>query len=360
MGFWSFFQNFFPNVWFFRGIQLRSYTGVLLVNSIKLKRKDKTLRKVTKRLKEKYKPQKIEKLYNKYSKGGTISIRGSKEKLEMFRGELRYIANSFVEDYGIFRKYLVEVIKLINESTIIGKREQYREITQIEALFNEIDEKAYERNESLVFPKGEVNKFREQLIRLIKDLRKDWNIEGLTPTRIERGKHPKGVNWWSRLWWSSRPKIYRIERREIRKLDKDVQFYDELFARIIEELKGDVRQDFLLMLIQLFRRVDIADRRLEEINTDLQEVVSRLKNELNEVKEGFFKFYQLLKNEPEIKRDPNLAKLEAVDPSLKELEKIIDNLERQEFKNAQALIKKLKPVYDGGSYLTEVLEKQAV
>lgn len=360
MGFWSFFQNFFPNVWFFRGIQLRSYTGVLLVNSIKLKRKDKRLRKVTKRLREKYKPQKIGKLYNTYSRGGTISIRGSKEKLERFRAELRDIANSFVEDYRYFRMYLVEVIELINQSTIIGKREQYREITQIEELFNEIYEKAYERNESLTFPKGEVNKFRKQLKILLEDLRKDWYIEGSTPTRIERGKHPKGVNWLSRLWWSSRPKIYRMERHEIRKLDKDVQFYDELFNRIVEELKGDVRQDFLLMLIQLFRRVDIADRRLESINKDLQEVVLRLKDELNEVKQGFIKFYQLLKNEPEIKRDPNLAKLEAVDPSLKELEEIIANLEKREFKNAQALIKRLKPVYYGGSYLTEVLEKQAV
>ena len=126
MGLWQFIYRFVPDVWF-KGINLRSYTGIMLVNSIKLRRRDRRLRKALNRLKTKYTPDVIASLYRKYSSTKKLSPKRESRNIRKFQSKLAQFVESFIYDYQIFRAYYLDVLHLISQSLLSGKRESKKE-----------------------------------------------------------------------------------------------------------------------------------------------------------------------------------------------------------------------------------------
>ena len=333
MGFWSFIYRFIPDVWF-NGISLRSYTGVMLINSIRLRRRDRKLRKAFKRLKTKYTPDRIARLYEKYSSVEKSSPRKDERRRRKFEEKLNDFILNFLHDYQIFRTYYLDALQLISQSLLGSKRESKREFTEVEVLFAELEK----NRGQLVFPSREIEIFKGQLHSLLHDLMKDLRFDEQSDMRVGRGSYPTSISFFSFLspkkWWSMR-KLYRREKKEVKILGKDLQFYDQLYARINQELQsGEVRQDFLFLLINFFKRVDIADKKMEDIKQDLEVVLKKLWDEVEAVKISLKTILQLLKNEPQIKDNPQFAKIEE---DIAQMEKLFQEILRQDFKNTEAL-----------------------
>ena len=134
MGFLSFLYRFVPDVWF-KGMNLRSYTGIMLVNSIRLRRRDRRLRKALNRLKTKYTPDVIAKLYKRYSSTKKLSPARENRNIRKFQSKLAKFVESFMYDYQAFRAYYLDVLRLISQSLLSGKRESKGKFTDIKTLF---------------------------------------------------------------------------------------------------------------------------------------------------------------------------------------------------------------------------------
>tara|TARA_Y100000310_G_scaffold307820_1_gene350266 strand:- start:20447 stop:21505 length:1059 start_codon:yes stop_codon:yes gene_type:complete len=347
MGFWSFIYGILPDVWF-KGMTIRSYTGIMLVNSIRLRRRDRRLRRALKRLERKYTQDTIASLYKKYSSTSKTSPR----RIRKFQKKLDKFVRSFLEDYIIFRSYYLDALQLISQSLLSNKRESKREITDIEALFADVESKRSE----LIFPMKEVEIFKGQVTQLLQDIARDIRIDEVSDIRVERGGYPVGVSVFSPKRWWSRAKAYRKERKEIKKLGKDLTIYDQLHARVLQELQTGVRQDFLFLLIEVFKRVDVADKRLEEIKQDLKLVLKRLGAEIQKVKNSLDNILKLLRNEPQIRNNPQFAKIEE---EIGRLQEMLRQIVKQDFKNTEALREMLGILLEEGNRTMAEIEQQA-
>ena len=351
MGFLSFIHGFVPDVWF-QGMTLRSYTGVMLINSIRLRRRDRKLRRSLKRLKSKYTPDRIARIYNKYSNAKKLSARKEQRNKRKFENELNNLISSFIYDYAQFRAYYLDALKLISQSLISDKRENFREITSIEALFVELDKK----RQDLKFPFREVETFKDQVVELLEDISHDIREDESSDIRVQKGGYPAGISRFSfRKWWSKR-KIYRKEKKEIRKVGKNLELFEQLYNKILQELQSGPRQDFLFLLIEVFKRVDIADDRLENIKEDLMLVLKKLHDEVEGVKNALHSFLELLRNEPQIKNNSQLANMEY---DIKKLEELLITIPQQDFKNTEALKKELGKLLQEGNLIIREMEQLA-
>jgi len=352
MGFWSFLYSLVPDVWF-KGITLRSYTGIMLINSIKLRRRDRKLRRALIRLKNNYTPDIIANLYRKYSSVEKLSPSSDQRRLRKFQQKLANLVNNFLNDYAEFRVYYLDALQLIAQSLLGDKRESYKEFTDIESLFAQLEAKRSE----LIFPMREIEAFKGQIVQLLNDISRDIRADELSDERVARGSYPAGVSIFSfkRLW--SRAKLYRKEKKEIKRLGKNMQLYEQLYNRILQELQIGVQQDFLFLLIEVFKRVDIADKRLEEIKQDLEIVLERLRTEVENVKISLHNILTLLRNEPQIKSNPQLSQIDA---DLSKLEGIFNQIIRQDFKNTEALRKKLQQLTQERNVVIAEMEEQAM
>ena len=355
MGFWQFVYSFIPDVWF-KGMNLRSYTGIMLVNSIRLRRRDRRLRKALNRLKTKYTPDTIANLYRRYSSTNKLSPAKESRNIRKFQNKLAKFVESFIYDYQVFRAYYLDVLRLISQSLLSGKRESKGKFTDIETLFAELETK---RNE-LVFPYREIQVFKGQLGSLLRDLMKDIRMDERSDIMVGRGSYPASVSFISFLsparWWSRR-KIIRKEKKAIRRLGKDLAFYDQIYARINQELQAGVRQDFLFLLIEFFKRVDVADRRLEEIKQDLEIILKKLWDDVESVKKSLNNILTLLKNEPQIKDNAQFGRMEQ---DILQLEKTFQELIKQDFKNTEALRIMLQEALREGNVIMAEMEEQSM
>lgn len=355
MGFWQFAYGFIPDVWF-KGMNLRSYTGIMLVDSIRIRRRDRKLRKALNRLKTKYTPDVIANLYRKYSSTNKLSPAKESRNIRKFQSKLAKFVESFIYDYQVFRAYYLDVLQLISQSLLSDKRESKGKFTDIETLFAELETK---RNE-LVFPYREIQVFKGQLGSLLRDLMKDIRMDERSDIMVGRGSYPASISFFSFLsparWWSRR-KIIRREKKAIKRLGKDLAFYDQIYARINQELQAGVRQDFLFLLIEFFKRVDVADKRLEEIKQDLEIILKRLWDDVESVKKSLNNILTLLKNEPQIKDNPQFGKMEQ---DISQLEKTFQELIKQDFKNTEALRIMLQEVLREGNVIMAEMEEQSM
>ncbi len=354
MGFWSFIYRLFPGEWF-NGISIRSYTGLMLVNSIKIRRRDRRLRKASQRLTTKYTPEAISDLYKKYSSAKKLSPWKGEANQRKFQGKLDIFVSSFLNDYQIFRSYYLDILRLISQSLLSNKRQDKKDFTDIEVLFAELEN----RKNELIFPLGEVQVFRGQLDELLRDLVKDIRMDEKSDIIVGRGGYPASVSFFSFFsparWWSRR-KILRKEKKAVKRLGKELAFYDQLYAKISQELQTGVRQDFLFLLIELFKRVDVADKRLEEIKQDLEIILKKLWDDVEGVKKSLNNILTLLRNEPQIKNNPEFGKIEQ---DIQELEKTFQEIIKQDFKNTEALRIMLGDVLEEGNVIMGEMQQQS-
>ncbi len=356
MGFWSFAYRILPDAWF-NGISLRTYTGIMLISSIRARRRERSLRKALKRLKTKYTPDTIARLYEKYSSAKKLSAWRENRRIRKFQQKLDSFVTNFILDYQIFRAYYLDVLKLVSQSLISNKRESKREFTDVEMIFQEIESK----KEQLIFPFREIEIFKGQLHTLLNDLMKDIRNDELSDIRVQKGSYPSSVSFLSffsiKARWS-RIKLFRKEKKQIKKLGKNLQFYDEFKSRIKNEIKsGQIQQDFLFLLIEFFKRVDEADARLEEIKQDLEIVIKKLEDEVKNVRQALTNILQLLRNEPQIKNNPTFSKIEQ---DISQLEAVTKQIVQQDFKNTEALRLNLQTVLEEGQSLLEQMERQSI
>lgn len=355
MGFWSFFYTLFPGDWF-KGINIRSYTGLMLVNAVKIRRRDRTLRKALKRLSTKYTPEVIASLYKRYSTTQKLSPWRENRRIRKFQAKLSQFVNNFITDYNIFRTYYLDVLRLISQSLLSNKRESKKEFTDVETVFYELENKIKE----LIFPLGEIEAFKGQLDNLLRDLVKDIRMDERSDILVGRGSYPVSVSFFSFLspvrWWSRR-KLIRKEKKAVKRLGKDLEFYNQLYARINQELQAGVRQDFLFLLIEFFKRVDVANKRLEEIKQDLAIILKKLWDDVENVKKSLNNIITLLRNEPQIK---NNQQFEQISKDITQLEDTFKALIKQDFKNTEALRVMLEEVLKGGSQILTEMEQQAM
>jgi len=346
MGLWSFFYTLFPGDWF-KGVQIRSYTALMLVNAIKIRRRDRTLRKASKRLTTKYTPKVIEDLNKRYL--------GAKNS-QKFQNKLNQFISNFLTDYNTFRAYYLFVLTLISQSLLGSKRQGSKDFTDIESLFAELESKRTD----LIFPPGAVQAFRGELGKVLRDLIKDIRMDERSDIMVGRGGYPASISFFSFLspvrWWSRR-KIVRKEKKAVKRLGKNLAFYDQIYARINEELRTGVRQDFLFLLIEFFKRVDLADKRLEEIKQDLELILKKLWDDVEDVKKSLSNILLLLRNEPQIKNNPEFGK---IGQDIQGLETTFQEILKQDFKNTEALRKMLGEVLKEGNAIMAEMEQQAM
>lgn len=351
MGFWSFLYKLVPDVWF-RGMNLRSYTGIMLVNSIKLRRRDRKLRKALKRLKEKYNPDRVADLYKRYASTQKMSSWQEQRRIRKFQQKLDKLISDFTNDYLEFRLYFLDVLKLISQSLRADRRESYKEFNDVEALFAQIESKRSE----LVFPIKEVEAFKRHAAQLLRQIGKSIRTDELSDLRLERGGYPASTNIFSFKRWWSRAKLYRKERKETKKLGKNMELYEELYNRIMQELESGVRQDFLFLLIEAFKRVEMADKRLEEIKQDLMLVLHKLNEEIIHVQGCIAKILELFRNEPQVKNNAQFGKIKE---DAEQFAKIIAQIPKNDFVNTEALRKKLGELFQGGNIVITEMEEQS-
>lgn len=223
----------------------------------------------------------------------------------------------------------------------------------MEAVFAELERR---RNE-LIFPTGEILIFKNQLRRLFEDITKDVRRDELSDIRVIKGGYPAGVSIFSPKRFWRRAKAYRKEKKEIKKLGRDLELYEQVFSRIVDEFRSGIRQDFLFLLIELFKRVDIADKRLEEIKQDLELVLKKLMEVLGDVKKTTAAVSTLLRNEPQLKAHPKFLQIQQ---DIEKIELAFKQILQGDFRNTEALRKKLKEVLEGESVVIEDMYKQAL
>lgn len=122
MGFWSVFYNFVPDVWF-KGINLRTNTATMLIDSLKLRRRDPKLRHALRRLAKKHTPDKIARIYAKFSSVAKESPGKGQRRFVKFQSALDNFIKSFLADYIEFRAYYLDALQLIQASLISNERE---------------------------------------------------------------------------------------------------------------------------------------------------------------------------------------------------------------------------------------------
>lgn len=346
MGFWNIFYKIFPGDWF-KGIQIRTYTALMLVNAIKIRRRDRTLRKASNRLTTRYTPQAIEELNKKYL--------GAKNP-QKFQNKLSQFISNFLTDYNTFQAYYLDVLRLISQSLLGNKRQGSKDFTGIEALFAELERK----KSDLIFPPGAVQAFRGKLSEVLGDLIKDIRMDERSDILVGRGSYPAHISFFSFLspvrWWSRR-KIVRKEKKAVKRLGKDLAFYDQIYARINQELQTGVRQDFLFLLIEFFKRVDLADKRLEEIKQDLELILKKIWDDVENVKKSLSNILLLLRNEPQIKNNPAFGK---ISENIQQLEATFKEIIKQDFRNTEALRKMLEEVLKEGNVIMAEMEEQSL
>lgn len=347
------FSWIFQGVWT-KGFNLRSYVGVMLIDSIRMKRTNRPLRKAYKRLKNNYTSSRIAKLQRKYlSAKASPSTWLSRRRIRNFQADLTNLVQNLLNDYKIFREYIAYCFQRINETLASGQRQQYQDMSQIGVLFMQM----WVKRAGLVFPKETVEEFRIQSIKLFKHLEKNLSKDASSTTRVQRGGHPAGVNLWNPMRWWSLGKLYVKEKRSIIKLGRYLDYYNKLISQLEVELgTTGIRQDFLLLLIETMRNVDAANKRFEFIYEDVQEIVRRLRNEIEKVKEEVSTFVELLKNEPQIQGSPLLNGLQE---DIKKLEEYISGIESNAYRNTQALMRNLKKIETGESGLLRIMEAYA-
>jgi len=304
------------------------------------------------RLKKRYTPDKIAKLYRKYSSAKKLSPRRENRRRRKFQGKLNKLVTNFESDYWIFRDYQLHALALISQSLISDSREEYGEINTVEELFAELETK----KEELIFPIGEVETFKGQVWRLLKDLLRNIHTDETSDIRLSKGGYPVGIHKWSLKRFLSRVRLYRRERKEIKKLGQNLHLYAQLRARISQELSTGVQQDFLFLLIEVIKRVEIADQRLESIKQDLQLVLVKLGEENEHINVITWRMLKLLRNEPLIKDRKTTERLQRAYDKWKEVFQLVI---KQDFKNTEALRAKLKELSEEGNVVILEMEQQA-
>ncbi|GEM_PF-5667152 len=346
------FSWMFQGVWT-KGFNLRSYTGVMLVNSLRIKRTNRPLWRAYKRLKNNYNSEAIGRLFEKRAKAkASLSAKKSLQTIESFQSDLEKLILNFRTDCNIFKEYMAYCFKGIQAIFVSGERQENKNIGEVGNLFLQM----YAKRAQLVFPKTTVEKFKTESLKLLKHLEKGIAKEGSSTTRVQRGGHPAGVSIFSPLRWWSLGKLYVKEKRTIRKLGRCMEFFDNLDNQLQAELAQGVRQDFLLLFIELLKRADAADKRFEFIYLDLQEIVARLKKEVETVKLEVSNFLALLANEPAVQKKDYIALLQQ---DIQMLESYINNLEGNVYKNTQALLRNLRKIESDESGLMKVMQQYA-
>ena len=356
MGFWSFVYGALPDVWF-KGMNLRSYTGIILVDSIKARRRDRVLRKALKRLKKKYTADKIGKLYQKYSNVKQTNPKKMERNRLKFDAKLKEFIQNFLADFRIAKAYTLDILRLIAQSLLSSRRESKSKLTNVEIIFAEMDKRVNE----LKFPMREVQMFKAQLQQMLYDLQRNIRNDELSDLRVERGGYPVSISTLSFLsvkrWWSRR-KIFRKVKKESKKLNQKMAVFEQILARLNEELAtGQIRQDFLFLVIEFCKLVDVEDASLENIKQDLDLILKKLEDELGDVEKSLTNLMTLLRNEPEIKADPEFGK---AGQELSQLKQTIQQIPQQEFKNTEALRIMLKAVLQEEYKLLAEMEQQAI
>lgn len=355
MGIWSFIYRFVPDVWF-QGISLRSYTGIMLISAIRARRRDRKLRKALNRLKTKYTSDKIATIYKKYSSVEKGSPRKEERRRRKFQRKLDKFVANFMQDYLVARMYYLDALKLISQSLLSSKRESKQQFTEVEVLFADIEKNLTQ----LIFPRREIQIFKGQLHQLLYDLMADIRLDERSDVMVARGSYPASISsffsFLSRKTRWKRVKLWRKERKQVKLLGMDEKFLQDLNARLNQELQSGVRQDFLFMLIEFFKRVDVADKRNEEIKQDLMTILKKLWDDVEDVKKALGNILNLLRNEPQIKDNPQFAK---VQEDIAALERTYQEILKQDFKNTEALRIMLQTVLQEGDVTMQQLERQA-
>ncbi|MBI2653546.1 hypothetical protein HYX02_01920 [Candidatus Woesearchaeota archaeon] len=353
MGFWDFFYSIVPDVWF-RGMNLRSYTGIILVDAIKGRRRDRALRVALKRIKKRYNADKLAGIYQKYSNVKQKNPAKMERARIKFERKLQEFMLSFVAEWKIVEAYFLDALKLIDQSLISSKREGKKELTDVEVVFAGLDKRANE----LKFPRREVVIFKGQLYQMLYDLQKSIRKDELSDLRLERGGYPVNVSAFSfRIWWSRR-KAYRKTRNEARKLNEKIQLLNQVLDRIIKQIQsGEIRQNLLFLVIEFCKLVDAADASLEEIKQDLELVLKKLRDELEQVKTSLNNLLLLLRNEPEIRANSEFTQ---IGQKIAQLEQVIQQIPRQDFRNTEALRVLLQMVLREEASLLPIMEKEAI
>lgn len=356
MGFWDVFYSIVPDVWF-RGMNLRSYTGIILIDSIKARRRDRALRRALKRLKKRYSADRLGKIQQTYLKKlkSKKPARIEKARIE-FQRKFQEFLQGFLTEWKIVKAYMLDALRLIAQSLLSSKREGKRELTDVERVFAGLEQRASE----LKFPLKGVVTFKGQLQRMLNDLQKNIRNDELSDLRLERGGYPVTVSLISflsiRKWWSRR-KAYKKVKNEARKLNQKLALYNPILARLMQEIQsGQIRQDFLFLVLEFCKLVDAADASLEEIKQDLDLVLKKLRDELEQSKTSMNNLLTLLRNEPEIKSNPEFTQVEQ---EIAQFEQIIQQIPKQDFRNTEALRRMLQNVLQEESKILPIMEGQA-
>lgn len=353
MGFWDIFYRIFPDVWF-KGMNLRSYTGIIIVDSIKARRRDRVLRRAIRRLKKRYSPDKLGKIENKYI---NIKQKDPQKAIAQLDQDLRGFIQSFIFEYQIFRAYIRDVLELVDQSLLSGRREIHKELTDVEVVFILLERRANE----LKFPLRAVRAFESQLARMFLDLKHTIRNDELSDLRVERKGYPVSISALSflsfrRLW--SRRKIFRNERREARKLNRRLEVYLSILQRLEQELQsGQIRQDLLPLTVEFCKLLDAADASMERITDDLLLVLKKLGDELRDVKNSMNGILTLLRNEDEIRADP---RFERISNDIMQLENGLSSISRRDFSNVEALRRLLGTLLTEESKIFAIMEQEAV
>lgn len=353
MGFWDIFYRIFPDVWF-KGMNLRSYTGIIIVDSIKIRRRDRVLRKAIRHLRKRYSPDKLGKIERKYivtrEKDPQKAIAQLDQKLQQF-------IQKFLFEYHVFREYVLDVLGLVAQSLLSGRRETDKEMTDVEFVFALLERRANE----LKFPLGAVRAFESQLVYMLRNLKHAVRNEELSDLRVGKGGYPVSISSLSffsfRRWWSRR-KVLRKERKEARKLNKRLFIYMQALQRLEQELQsGQIRQDLLPLTIEFCKLVDAADASMEKITDDLLLILKKLGDELEDVKKSMEGILTLLRNEPEIRADP---RFERIGGDIQYVEETLHSISKRDFRNVEALRALLGNLVREESRIFAVLEQEAV
>lgn len=362
MGFWS---NVFsrirgstsgviPDTWsaeFTKGLQLRSFTGIMLVNSIEIRKRNKSLKWAVKQLETKFTPEAVQKIYDDLS--SSTSKAGFFDRIRLWRYQRRiyYFVKEFQYVYSIFKDYYTYTIAKISAVFRGGAREEYTELDDLEAVLRGL----YPKMDQLIFPSGEVKIFRWQMKALIDDLESNLREEETDETRVSRGGHPVGASIFSGTRWKSTRSLIREELRKLVKMDLELRFYNRILNTIREELVSGVRQDLLFLLIEFFKRLDLAQTKFRTVKRDLQEIAKRLNDEFNKVHTSVDKIFSLFQNDPRVK-----GELAAVKQNMEELAGLIRDIEKANFRNTESIRKRLRSIVGEDNELLSVLEQKAV
>lgn len=189
MGFWSFVYGMLPDVWF-KGMNLRSYTGIILVDSVKAKRRDRVLRRALRRLKKKYTADKIARIYQKYSNVSETNPKKMERNRAKFDAKLHGFIQNFLVDFQIVKAYTLYILRLIAQSLLSSRRESKSKFTNVEIIFAEMEKGVSQ----LKFPMREVQMFKAQLQRMLYDLEHNIRNDELSDLRVERGGYPVSIS----------------------------------------------------------------------------------------------------------------------------------------------------------------------